>query len=148
MSVLGPAFDALASAGSIPALQPGGPMAILSRFHPQSLLGIATILLIAWIFSENRRAFPFRVVAGGLVFQAALALVLLEVPVTRNALFSLNGAVGAVTDATHAGTSFVFGYIGGGAPPFAVTNPASLTSFAFSVLPLVIVISALSALLW
>jgi CNT family concentrative nucleoside transporter len=111
-------------------------------------LGIAAVLLIAWLFSENRRAFPFRVVVGGLVFQAALALVLLEVPLTRNALFSLNGAVGAVSDATHAGTSFVFGYIGGGTPPFAVTNPASLTSFAFSVLPLVIVISALSALLW
>jgi len=42
----------------------------------------------------------------------------------------------------------VFGYVGGGTPPFSVTNPASLTSFAFGVLPLVIVISALSALLW
>jgi concentrative nucleoside transporter, CNT family len=123
-------------------------MAILSQFHPQSLLGIITILLIAWAISENRRAFPLRVVAGGLLLQIVLALLLLKVPLSRNALFSLNGAVGAVTDATHAGTSFVFGYIGGGTPPFQVTNPATLTSFAFSVLPLVIVISALSALLW
>ena len=129
-------------------LQVWGTMAILSQFHPQSLLGIVTILLIAWAISENRRAFPVRVVVGGLLLQVGLALLLLKVPLSRNALFSLNGAVGAVTDATHAGTSFVFGYIGGGTPPFQVTNPTTLTSFAFSVLPLVIVISALSALLW
>src|SRR5438105_4059958 len=95
-----------------------------SQFHPQSLLGIAAILLLAWTFSENRRAFPFRVAAGGLILQAGLALLLLKVPVARAALFSLNGAVGAVTDATKTGTSFVFGYVGGGTPPFAVTNPA------------------------
>jgi CNT family concentrative nucleoside transporter len=85
---------------------------------------------------------------GGLILQAGLALLLLKVPLARGALFSLNGAVGAVSDATRAGTSFVFGYVGGGTPPFFVTNPASLTSFAFGILPLVIVISALSALLW
>src|SRR5207253_10751968 len=75
-------------------------------------------------------------------------LVLLKVPVARDGLFALNSAVTALTDATRAGTSFVFGFIGGGTPPFAVTNPASMVSFAFGVLPLVIVISALSALLW
>lgn len=123
-------------------------MAILSQFHPQSLLGIVAILFVAWIFSENRRAFPARVVVGGLLLQAGFALLLLKVPLARSALFSLNGVVSAVTDATRAGTSFVFGYVGGGTPPFSVTNPASLTSFAFGVLPLVIVISALSALLW
>ena len=123
-------------------------MAIISQFHPQSLLGIVAILFVAWILSENRRAFPARVVVGGLLLQAGFALLLLKVPLARSALFSLNGAVSAVTDATRVGTSFVFGYVGGGTPPFSVTNPASLTSFAFGVLPLVIVISALSALLW
>jgi concentrative nucleoside transporter, CNT family len=123
-------------------------MAIFSQFHPQSLLGIVAILFIAWILSENRRAFPARVVVGGLLLQAGFALLLLKVPLARSALFSLNGAVSAVTDATRVGTSFVFGYVGGGTPPFSVTNPASLTSFAFGVLPLVIVISALSALFW
>lgn len=121
---------------------------LISHFHPQSLLGICTIIALAWIFSENRRAFPWRVVVGGVVLQAAVALLLLKVPPARSALFALNGAVSAVTDATRAGTSFVFGFIGGGAPPFAVSNPANMVSFAFSVLPLVIVISALSALLW
>ncbi len=119
-----------------------------AQFHPQSLLGIATIILVAWALSENRRAFPWRIVVGGLLLQAAIALILLRVSVARDALFAMNNLVGVVTDATRAGTSFVFGFIGGGAPPFAVTNPAGMTSFAFGVLPLVIVIGALSALLW
>src|SRR6202000_3545260 len=66
----------------------------------------------------------------------------------RAGLLAGDGAVEALTDATKTGTSFVFGMVGGGAPPFAVTNPAGMVSFAFGILPLVIVISALSALLW
>ena len=63
-------------------------------------------------------------------------------------MFALNGVVDALTEATKAGTSFVFGYVGGGASPFLVTKPQNASSFAFQILPLVIVISALSALLW
>jgi CNT family concentrative nucleoside transporter len=116
--------------------------------HAQSALGIAAILLLAWACSENRRAFPVRTVLAGLALQAALALLLLKVPPARNVLFSLNGIVDALMEATRAGTSFVFGYAGGGDTPFAVTNPHALGSFAFQILPLVIVISALAALLW
>src|SRR5689334_22342410 len=118
---------------------------VIGQFHPQSLLGIGAILALAWAFSENRRMFPWRVVLGGILLQATVALLLLKVPIAQDALFAMNNAVGALTDATRAGTSFVFGFIGGGTPPFVVTNPANLASFAFSVLPLVIVISALSA---
>ena len=120
----------------------------LHLFHFQSLLGIVAILSLAWILSENKRAFPFRTVIAGLPLQVGLALLLLKVPVVRDALFALNGAVGALTSATRAGTSFVFGYLGGGVPPFAVTSPAGLVNFAFGVLPLVIVISAFAASLW
>jgi CNT family concentrative nucleoside transporter len=116
--------------------------------HAQSALGIAAILLLAWACSENRRAFPVRTVLAGLALQAALALLLLKVPPARNVLFSLNGIVDALMEATRAGTSFVFGYAGGGDTPFAVSNPHALGSFAFQILPLVIVISALAALLW
>ncbi len=116
--------------------------------HLQSGIGIIAILAAAWLFSENRRAFPLRTVAAGLALQVALALLLLDVPVARNGLFALNGVVDALTEATRAGTSFVFGYVGGGTPPFAPTNQAGLTNFAFQILPLVIVISALAALLW
>ncbi len=103
---------------------------------------------MAWLLSEDRRAFPWRTVAAGLSLQAALALLLLKVPLARDGLLALNGAVDALTNATKAGTSFVFGAVGGGAPPFAITNPQGMVSFAFQILPLVIVISALSALLW
>ena len=116
--------------------------------HLQSLLGIVVILLAAWLFSEKRRAFPFRTVVSGLALQIGLALLLLKVPVAREALFALNGVVTALTIATRAGTSFVFGVLGGADPPFTVTNPRGMVNFAFGILPLVIVISALSALLW
>ncbi len=116
--------------------------------HLQSALGICVIIALAWAFSENRRAVLWRPVVGGLLLQAALALLLLKVPLARNALFGLNGVVSALTTATKTGTGFVFGYIGGGKTPFAVRDPSSLTSFAFTVLPLVMVISALSAVLW
>jgi concentrative nucleoside transporter, CNT family len=116
--------------------------------HPQSLLGIAFILLLAWLVSENRRAFPVRTVVAGILTQLVLALLLLKVPVARDALFALNGVVTALTEATKAGTSFVFGYIGQGDAPFTITQPAAFINFAFGVLPLIIVISALSALLW
>jgi CNT family concentrative nucleoside transporter len=116
--------------------------------HLQSALGIVVILAAAWAFSENRHAFPVRTVAVGFALQIALALLLLKVPVARNVLFSLNGVVDALAAATKAGTSFVFGAVGGAPAPFAVTNPAGMTSFAFQILPLVIVISALAALLW
>jgi CNT family concentrative nucleoside transporter len=116
--------------------------------HLQSAIGIAVIISLAWLLSENRRAFPWRTVAVGIALQALLAVLLLRVSIARDALFALNGAVGALTAATGKGTSFVFGYVGGTTPPFPVTNPNGLVSFAFGVLPLVIVISALSALLW
>ena len=116
--------------------------------HYQSLAGIVAILVAAWLMSENKRAFPFRTVVSGLALQFALALLLLKIPAARSVLFSLNGAVDALTAATRTGTAFVFGYIGGASAPFTVSDPKGMTSFAFQVLPLVIVISALAALLW
>jgi CNT family concentrative nucleoside transporter len=116
--------------------------------HLQSALGIIVILLSAWAISEDRRAFSWRMAAGTLALQAAIALLLLKVPVARDVLFGLNVVVTAVTTATNAGTSFVFGYMGSGPTPFAVTNPANLVNLAFTILPLVIVIAALAAILW
>ncbi len=116
--------------------------------HLQSLLGIGTIILVAWLCSENRRAFPVRTVVAGLAMQVFLALLLLKVPVARDGLFALNGLVTALTDATRTGTSFVFGYIGQGDAPFTITQPRAYINFAFGVLPIIIVISALAALFW
>ena len=116
--------------------------------HLQSALGIIAIIALAWALSEDRRAFSWRLAAGTVALQAAIALLLLKVPVTRDALYGLNTVVTAVTTSTNAGTSFVFGYMGTGPTPFAVTNPGNLINLAFTILPLVIVISALAAILW
>ena len=115
----------------------------------QSGLGLAVLMFVAWALSENRRAaFSWRLVGASLALQIGLALLLLEVPPARSALYSLNQVVDALSSATQAGTSFVFGFVGGGAPPFEVTKAQNLGSLAFQALPLVLVISALSALLW
>src|SRR3569833_1365949 len=117
--------------------------------HLQSALGIVVIITLAWVLSENRRAFPWRIVLVGIALQAGIAILLLKVSVARDALFGLNGIVTVLTAATKAGTGFVYGYVGGSDfTPFTVTNPAALTNFAFTILPLVIIISALSAILW
>jgi CNT family concentrative nucleoside transporter len=114
----------------------------------QAAAGLCLLVGLAWLMSENRRAVAWRPVAGALALQALIALVLLKLEAARQALFALNRLVMALTAATAKGTGFVFGYAGGGPPPFAVTAPGNLVSLAFGVLPLVIVISALSALFW
>lgn len=116
--------------------------------HLQSALGICAIIGCAWLLSEDRRAFKWRMVIGTLLLQAVIATLLLKVPIARQLLFSLNSVVKAVTTATNAGTGFVFGYLGSGPTPFAVTNAANLINLAFTILPLVIVIAALAAILW
>ncbi len=110
--------------------------------------GIAGILALAWIVSERRRAVPWRAVVAGLLLQLALAVILLQLPLARTALLGLNDGMLALEKATQAGTSFVFGYLGGGEPPFIESKPASSFILAFRALPLVLIISALSALLF
>ena len=116
--------------------------------HLQSALGICVIIGIAWAFSEDRQVFSWRMVLGTLLLQAGIALLLLKAPLAREALYGLNSVVTALTAATNAGTSFVFGYLGAGPTPFAVTDPAHLVNLAFAILPLVMVIAALAAMLW
>lgn len=87
-------------------------------------------------------------VAMAVALQFAICFVLLKVPVVSDALAYLNRAVAALSAATAKGTSFVFGYLGGGQTPFDVTNPNVLSTFAFGVIPIIIVVAALSAVLW
>jgi len=114
----------------------------------QSALGVIAILAFAFLISENRRAVPWRPVASGLALTFALAVLMLKVPQTQAAFNWINSAVDAVADATKAGTSFVFGYVGGGAPPFDVKAPAAQFVLAFQALPVVLVMSVLSSLLF
>ena len=112
------------------------------------LLGIAVMLGLAWALSEDRRAIRWRTVAVGMLLALLLAAALLKLPPIAAALQSLNAVVDTLNAATLAGTSFVFGYLGGAQPPFTATHPQSSFILAFQALPLVLVISALSALLF
>jgi len=114
----------------------------------QPLLGLVVFLGIAWLISENRRAVRYTIVLTGVVVQLAVAGVLLYVPLFKKIFLLLNNVVLALESATQAGTSFVFGYIGGGTPPFLLQDPGSNFILAFQALPLVLVIGALSALLF
>ncbi|MFZ0426578.1 MAG: nucleoside transporter C-terminal domain-containing protein [Acidobacteriota bacterium] len=114
----------------------------------QSLLGILVILAIAWLSSEHRRKINWRLVSTGLALQALIALLLLKVPLSQRVFLMLNRVIMALDASTQAGTSFVFGYLGGGEPPFEVTSPSSLMILAFRGLPVLLVISALSSLLF
>ncbi len=114
----------------------------------QSAIGYLLLLALAWLISERRRAVPWRLVAGGVVLQLALTLLLLKLPPVQGAFHALNDALLALERATQAGTAFVFGYLGGGPTPFAETNPAASFTLAFRALPVVLVVSALTSLLF
>jgi len=114
----------------------------------QAAAGIAAFIALALPVSANVRAIRWRVVAVAVLLQFAICIVLLRVPPIAAALGVLNRGVGAISAATRAGSSFVFGYLGGASPPFAVENGGALTVFAFQVVPIIIVVSALSAVLW
>jgi CNT family concentrative nucleoside transporter len=112
------------------------------------LFGIGAVLLLAWALSEDRRRVPWRTVAGGMALQLALALILIGFPPATRAVLALNDAVHALQTATDAGTRFVFGYLGGPPYPFVESAPGAAFVLAFRALPLVLVISALAALLF
>jgi len=110
--------------------------------------GVIALVALSWAVSEDRRGVRWRVVLSGLALQGVLAALLLLVPTLRSAVFSLNTALDGLQRATGAGTSFVFGYLGGGPAPFDTAHPEASFVLAFRALPIVIVVSALSALLF
>ena len=116
--------------------------------YAQAALGLVVFVALALPFSRDPRRVDWRLVVVAILLQLGICFLLLRVPLIGVGFAYLTRAVNALSAATQQGTSFIFGYLGGGAPPFEVTKPGSLVTFAFQVLPLVIVMSALSALLW
>ncbi|MDP2354618.1 MAG: nucleoside transporter C-terminal domain-containing protein [Beijerinckiaceae bacterium] len=114
----------------------------------QSAFGIFALLALAWLLSENRGAVDFGAAAKGLAVTLALAVAFILSPWMAKAVASLNAGVDSVASATRAGTSFVFGFLGGGAAPYEIANPAAQFIFAFQALPVVLVVSALTTLLF
>lgn len=116
--------------------------------HFQGVLGLVALIALAWLLSENRRAVRPGLILAGLGLQLVLAVLLLKLPPARNIFAVLNEAVLILQTATLAGTRFVFGYLGGGEAPFEVAREGSSFILAFQALPLILVMSALTALLF
>jgi len=114
----------------------------------QSASGVVALLVIAWALGENRRAVSLRQVAIGLAVTVLTAVVLIKVSVVARAFGLINDAVGAISSASRAGTSFVFGYLGGGSLPFDLKVPGADFILAFQALPIVLVLSVLTTLLF
>lgn len=121
-------------------------MALDNALH--ALAGMTGLLALAWLASEARRRVPWALVARALLLLLVLAVVALKLPLVKEAFLALNQALLALEKATQAGTGFVFGYLGGGPAPFEARDPGGLFILAFCALPIVLVVSALSALLF
>src|ERR1700759_863342 len=119
-----------------------------SMLQLQSAFGIIALLAIAWAFSENRRAVSLQQTAIGLIVTLVTAVILIKLPFVTRAFGAINDAVGAIASATRAGTSFVFGYLGGGPLPFDPKTPGSDFILALQALPIVLVMSVLTTLLF
>lgn len=115
--------------------------------NARAIFGALGVITFAWALGGFRRP-PIRLVLSALGLQVALAFALFGLPPMRAAVLSLAGVVQAIQNATRAGTAFVFGYVGGAESPFPVAEPGALVTLAFQLLPIIMVISAISAVLW
>jgi|TARA_B110000438_G_scaffold152572_1_gene146589 concentrative nucleoside transporter, CNT family len=116
----------------------------------QPIAGFLILLLLGIVFSNNVKGIKIKYVFNAIVIQLLLAIALLKWTVITDFFALLSRGVIALTSATDSGVAFVFGYLANGAPgaPFEVTNPGGTFIFAFGGLILVVVVSAISALLW
>jgi CNT family concentrative nucleoside transporter len=114
----------------------------------QSIAGLLIFAAVAWLMGENRKQAKLKVAVIGIVLQLIVGLILLKLPIFREFFLLLNRLVLSLEEATSAGTSFVFGYLGGGDLPFQESFPGASFILAFRGLPLVLLMSALSALLF
>jgi len=116
--------------------------------NARAILGLFVITGIAWLLSENKRKFPWKIVVGATVMMYAFTLLLFGVPIIRAGLDAVNGGINVLIAATREGTAFVFGPVIGDQAKWEqlVGTPGPI--FIFQLLPLIIVIGSLSAILW
>lgn len=118
----------------------------------QAILGLVLFILLAMLLGERRQLPPWKLLAAGLGLQFVFALLVFRVDPVQQALYGLNRAVSAIVAATETGTTFVFGYLGGDpanmAYPFPVDDAGATVILAFRILPLILIFTVLSAILW
>ncbi|MBC8226072.1 MAG: Na+-dependent nucleoside transporter [Gammaproteobacteria bacterium] len=118
-------------------------------YYLQIIIGALALISLGVMFSDNIKKINLKYLFNAIALQFLLAILLIKVPLITSFFESLSQGVLALKAATDQGTGFVFGYLADGAPkPFEVVNPASANIFIFSGLMLIIVVSALAAILW
>lgn len=120
----------------------------MTALQAQSAGGLLLLCALAWAMGGCRRDASMRVVVAGLIGMLGLAALLLHVPALRAGFALISRAVDALARATQSGTALVFGYLGGGPLPFAEVTPGSSFILFFQALPLVLLVGALSAVLY
>ncbi|MDB4029446.1 Na+-dependent nucleoside transporter [Gammaproteobacteria bacterium] len=115
----------------------------------QILIGFVGLVCIAIPFSQNRTSINYRYIFVAIIFQIILAFALLKIPFIVQIFSYLSDGVSSLQAATQEGAEFVFGYLSNSSnSPFEASGAGNSMIFAFQILPLIIVISSLSALLW
>ena len=115
----------------------------------QIIIGFAGLVCIAIPFSQNRSSINYRHIFAAIILQIVLAFALLKIPFIVQIFAYLSEGVTALQAATQEGAEFVFGYLSNSSTsPFESSGTGNSMIFAFQILPLIIVISSLSALLW
>jgi len=115
----------------------------------QILIGFVGLVCIAIPFSQNRSSINYRYIFVAIIFQIILAFALLKIPFIVQIFAYLSDGVSSLQAATQEGAEFVFGYLSNSSnSPFEASGAGNSMIFAFQILPLIIVISSLSALLW
>ena len=122
-------------------------MAIISIL--QIFIGFIGLVCIAIPFSQDRSSINYRYIFVAIIFQIILAFALLKIPFIVQIFAYLSAGVSSLQAATQEGAEFVFGYLSNtSSSPFESSGAGNSMIFAFQILPLIIVISSLSALLW
>ena len=103
------------------------------------ILGLVAFIFLAWIISENRRRFPWRVVIGGLALQLMLAVFVLRTSAGVALFDAIGRGFERVMGTVSAGTGFLFS---------AGEDQTLIRTFAFGVLPTVIFFSSLMSILY
>ena len=116
----------------------------MARFT--GVLGLLTMLTLAWIFSTNRRAIRWRTVVWGLGLQIVFAFCVVKWTVGQRVMHAAGDAVNKLLAYAFAGSTFVFGDLGAHTSQIGLAYKTSF--FAFQVLPTIIFISAFFAVLY
>ena len=115
----------------------------------QIIIGFIGLILIAIPFSNNKSSINIKHIFAAIILQIILAFALIKIPFIVQIFAYLSEGVTALQTATQEGAEFVFGYLSNSSSsPFENSGTGNSMIFAFQILPLIIVISALSALLW